>query len=175
MKKLLIGFIAVFGITAAGMFASVANAETTSVRIATVTAVQPVYTSSYVNQPTNRCNIVQVPVYGNRGGASGLEVLGGAIIGGLIGKGVTDTDEGAVVGGVIGGVAAAEAGRGRVVIGYRNERRCEVVDNWIAQNTVSHYNVTYTWRNLVSTSATTVPYSVGDNINVNVTIGLNGE
>ena len=52
------------------------------------------------------CNIVDVPIYGKTGGgASAGDVLGGMIIGGLLGKGVTNKDNGAPVGAVIGGMA----------------------------------------------------------------------
>ena len=74
------------------------------------------------------CKDVQVPVYGNVGsGASAGDVLGGMIIGGLIGKGVTDKDQGAAAGAVIGGMIAADKNQSRQgVTGYRTERQCSI-------------------------------------------------
>ena len=81
--------------------------------------------------PVEECSMVDVPVYGmvNRPASSG-EVLGGAIIGGLIGnqfgKGdgktaMTALD--AIVGGSSGGERKTE----RVIVSYTKERRCTTV------------------------------------------------
>ena len=75
-----------------------------------------------------RCDNVEVPVYEyrNKNSNSG-NVLGGMIIGGLIGKGITKKDNGAAVGAVIGGIIAADNnsnGKERVQTGYRIERQC---------------------------------------------------
>jgi|13_taG_2_1085334.scaffolds.fasta_scaffold09057_5 uncharacterized protein YcfJ len=72
------------------------------------------------------CDNVEVPVYEyrNKNSNSG-DVLGGMIIGGLIGKGITKKDNGAAVGAVIGGLIAADNnGKERVQTGYRIERQC---------------------------------------------------
>ena len=77
------------------------------------------------------CSMVDVPVYGmvNRP-ASSTEVLGGAIIGGLIGNqfGKGDgktamTALGAIVGGSSGGERKIE----RVIVSHNKERRCNTV------------------------------------------------
>lgn len=76
------------------------------------------------------CQNVQVPIYGTvQGqGASGGDVLAGMIIGGLLGKGITNKDNGAAAGAVMGGIIAADKNRSKqVVTGYRNERQCEQV------------------------------------------------
>lgn len=96
MKILFAGLLATFAVSAAGMF-STAFAQTAW---GVVTDVEPAYQTNYVNRPSEQCQVVQVPVYGRTGnGASGLEVIGGALIGGLFGKAVTDKDEGAIVSG----------------------------------------------------------------------------
>ena len=90
MKILFAGLLATFAVSAAGMF-STAFAQTAW---GVVTDVEPAYQTNYVNRPSEQCQVVQVPVYGRTGnGASGLEVIGGALIGGLFGKAVTDKDE----------------------------------------------------------------------------------
>lgn len=71
-----------------------------------------------------RCQDVEVPIYQQGGGASGADVLGGMIIGGLLGKGATGKDNGAAAGAVIGGIIAADKGNQRRVSGYRLERQC---------------------------------------------------
>ena len=72
------------------------------------------------------CEIIQVPIYKevNRG-ASGADVFGGLLIGGLLGKALTGNDKGAAAGAVIGGIASAEHNKTKQVIaGYRNVREC---------------------------------------------------
>jgi uncharacterized protein YcfJ len=173
MKILFAGLLATFAVSAAGMF-STAFAQTAW---GVVTDVEPAYQTNYVNRPSEQCQVVQVPVYGRTGnGASGLEVIGGALIGGLFGKAVTDKDEGAVIGGLVGGAVAAEAGKGqRVIVGYQNRRECSTVDNWVAQNQITHYNVTYEWNGIRASSRVYEPYRVGDEVPLNVNINLIGE
>ena len=75
--------------------------------------------------------MVDVPVYGmiNRPASSG-EVLGGAIIGGLIGnqfgKGDGNTAMTAL-GAIVGGSSAGERKTERVIVSYNKERRCTTV------------------------------------------------
>ena len=47
---------------------------------------QPNYITKTVQQPSQKCNIIEVPIYGNTGKAQTGEVLGGAIIGGILGN-----------------------------------------------------------------------------------------
>lgn len=100
------------------MFATNASAETVTDHFKTITDRTP-----YVETV---CNWVDVPIYGNSGGASAGDVLGGMIIGGLIGKGVTNKDNGAAAGAVIGGMIAADKAQKKdSIIGYRQERQCK--------------------------------------------------
>ena len=72
------------------------------------------------------CETIQVPIYKevNRG-ASGTDVFGGLLIGGLLGKVLTGNDKGAAVGAVLGGITSAERNKTKQVIsGYRNVREC---------------------------------------------------
>ena len=82
------------------------------------------------------CQTVQVPVYTTRNkGASGGDILGGLIIGGLLGKAVTGNDKGAAAGAIIGGVATADSKKTeQVVTGYRNELQCETVEAYDTVN-----------------------------------------
>ena len=109
------------------------------------------YTNVMESNPVtkNVCHNVEVPVYGTvqRGGATGGDVLGGMIIGGLIGKGITGNDNGAAAGAVMGGIIAADQGNrnSQVVTGYRTERRCEQVVNYVnvEKRVYSHSTITF--------------------------------
>jgi len=95
---------------------------------------------SYYTEQTPKtervCQTVEVPVYTTRKkGASGGDILGGLIIGGLLGKAVTGDDKGAAAGAVIGGVASAERNKTeQVVSGYRDELQCETVETYDVVN-----------------------------------------
>ena len=70
---------------------------------ATITNVQPRYHIVNNSVPTKQCYETQVPIYGQTQGegASGGDVLGGAIIGGILGKALTDNDKGAAFGAIV--------------------------------------------------------------------------
>ncbi len=93
------------------------------------------------------CNWVDVPIYGQTGsGASAGDVLGGMIIGGLIGKGVTNKDNGAAAGAVIGGMIAADKKQNKqTIIGYKQERKCQDYTryNEVSEQVYSHSTVTF--------------------------------
>jgi len=90
--------------------------------------IEDYYYTVYDRVPETKriCETVQVPVYGvERRQTNGADVLGGMIIGGILGKGLTGKDNGAAAGAVIGGIAAAETNKTKsVVTGYRQEQQC---------------------------------------------------
>jgi hypothetical protein len=94
------------------------------------------------------CFDVDVPIYGRvGGGASAGDVLGGMIIGGLIGKGVTDRDQGAAAGAVIGGMIAADRNQAQEqIIGYRKETQCENQTTYtnVTEEVYTHSIITFT-------------------------------
>lgn len=96
--------------------------------------VEDYYTTFYDRVPETKrvCETVQVPVYGvERRQTNGADVLGGMIIGGILGKGLTGKDNGAAAGAVIGGIAAAEHNKTkRVVTGYRQEQQCHTEETY---------------------------------------------
>ena len=74
------------------------------------------------------CTTVDVPIYGNvGGGASGADVLGGMILGGILGKGISVDDKGAAAGAVLGGVFSADKKKkgNQQIVGYKQEQRCQ--------------------------------------------------
>lgn len=111
--------------------------------------VQDHYKTVYDRIPYTEtvCNIVDVPIYGNvGGGASGTDVLTGMIIGGLIGKGVTDKDKGAAAGAVIGGMIAADKKQNKEgIVGYRQEERCKDITRYkeSSKEVYSHSTVSF--------------------------------
>ena len=92
-------------------------------------------TDYYKNQtvfeqiPFQSCSNEKIPIYGEvkvkpEVGA----VVGGAVLGGIIGKTVTKKDKGAAVGAIIGGAIANETQKSKTkteIIGYENLQRCE--------------------------------------------------
>ena len=121
-------------ISAALVVATPAMAETTRATIEDVFATV-VESTPYTRQV---CQNVEVPIYGTvtrqGGGASGGDILGCMILGGLLGKGVTGKDDGAAAGAVLGGIIAADkANKPRtetVITGYKNERQCQNVTEY---------------------------------------------
>lgn len=73
-----------------------------------------------------RCHTETVPYQEAVKGGSPEEVLGGAIIGGLLGGAATDDNAGAVVGAIIGGALANEGGS-KTVTRYREVETCSNV------------------------------------------------
>lgn len=80
-----------------------------------------------VLKPQMICREVQVPIYGliERPASPG-EVFSGAVIGGVIGDKVTNSDGGAIVGAIIGGSVATERKRERAIVDYRTSTQCKV-------------------------------------------------
>jgi len=110
------------------LIASSASAEKITANIEDVFATV-IESTPYTRQV---CQNVEVPIYGTvtrQGSASGSDVLGGMIIGGLLGKGVTGKDDGAAAGAVLGGIIAADKANKpkteTVITGYKTERQCE--------------------------------------------------
>jgi uncharacterized protein YcfJ len=79
-----------------------------------------------VYYPVQKCGYVDVPVYGvlDRP-ASGGEVVGGAVIGGVLGNVVSEGNDGAtIVGAIIGGALANQRKQEQVIVGYNQEYQC---------------------------------------------------
>ena len=92
-------------------------------------------TDFYKNQtvfeqiPFQSCSIQKVPVYGQIQSQPDVGVVvGGAVLGGIIGKAVTKKDKGAAVGALVGGALANENQRTKTttgIIGYEDRQRCQ--------------------------------------------------
>jgi len=144
-------------------------------RYATITKIKPRYSTVQNVQPIRECYTVEVPVYGNtssNNGASAGDVLGGMIIGGILGKGVSGNDQGAAAGAVLGGMIAADNKQGskQGIIGYRQEQRCENRQKVTESRQIRDYKIWFQWDGIVSSTYTYNNYKVGDSIPVAVSI-----
>lgn len=110
---------------------------TSTIAVAGTTVIQregyviksaPIWSTDTQSIPKKTCRTVDVPIYGQTqsNGASAGDVLGGMIIGGLLGKGVSGNDKGAAAGAIIGGMVSADKGKQsqRVIIGYQQQQQC---------------------------------------------------
>tara|TARA_Y100001937_G_C6948336_1_gene253486 strand:+ start:127 stop:633 length:507 start_codon:yes stop_codon:yes gene_type:complete len=142
--------------------------------LATITNIQPNYYFEQSNVPVETCKDIQVPIYGSvQGeGASGGDVLGGAIIGGLLGQALTGKDNGAAFGAIVGAMGAAENKKQskQKIVGYQTQRQCGVFYQQESIRKIKNYKITYEWMGIVGSSYTYNNYSIGSHIPINVTI-----
>ena len=92
-------------------------------------------TDFYKNQtvfeqiPYQNCSTQKVPIYGKiQSQPNAGAVVGGAVLGGIIGKAVTKKDRGAAFGALVGGALANENEKTKTttgIVGYENRRRCQ--------------------------------------------------
>ena len=82
------------------------------------------------NRVANRtCSEVDVPIYSNTGKAQTGEVLGGAIIGGILGNqvgGGKGKDAATILGAILGADFANKKGGQQKIVGYKKVEQCEV-------------------------------------------------
>ena len=151
VKNIAFGVAMTAGILATMDAAMAANLGGTTETIhAPVISVQENYSTQRVSNPQRVCETVEVPVYGYVGGGSGAtggDILTGAIIGGIIGNNIKGEKNGGAAGAIIGGMLGNAHGNNRskgqqVVTGYRTEQRCSMQRNYSEQVVVTGYNVT---------------------------------
>ena len=79
--------------------------------------------------PYQNCSIEKVPIYGEiQSKPDAGAVVGGAVLGGIIGKAVTKKDGGAAFGALVGGALANENQKTKTttgIVGYENRQRCQ--------------------------------------------------
>lgn len=138
---------------------------------ATITNVQPRFHIVNNSVPRKQCYETQVPIYGQTqgGGASGGDVLAGAILGGILGKGLTNKDNGAAAGAVIGGMIAAENKKGsKQIVGYQNQTKCDTVYIQEQSQQLKDYKISFQWQGVYGSAYTFNSYNIGDRIAVEV-------
>lgn len=118
------------------LFAQSAFAHHTSKSVQTVRGIvtqsyELPATTTTIQQPVKSCEIVNVPIYGKSGTASTGEVLGGAIIGGILGNqvgGGSGKDAATILGAIIGAdVANKKGGKNDTIVGYKQVENCKTV------------------------------------------------
>ena len=113
------------------MFGSVAFAANQRIQ-ATVVDLQETYRDVVKQVPVQSCQVVDVPIYKevtSGGGASGSDILGGIIAGGVAGKVITNDDKGAAIGAIIGAMTQADRKQKKetVIVGYKQQQQCSTV------------------------------------------------
>jgi|TARA_R110001592_G_scaffold61672_7_gene188321 uncharacterized protein YcfJ len=102
-----------------------------------------------VSSTSTECYNVDVPIYGTvRKNKAGEGALLGAILGGVSGKVITGDDGGAAVGALFGAIVGADKGGKKtetVITGYRVERQCNDVTEWLSRpkSVYSHSTVIF--------------------------------
>ena len=89
------------------------------------TAAIMVASQAFAGSYQTKCNSTAVP-YQQTENATPGRVVGGAVIGGVLGKIVTRQDAGAAAGAILGGVVANESGK-RTVTQYQDVQNCRTV------------------------------------------------
>ena len=114
-------------------------------------------TDFYKNQtvfeqiPYQSCSTQKVPIYGKIQSQPNVgAVVGGAVLGGIIGKAVTKKDRGAAVGALVGGALANENQKTKTktgIVGYENRQQCQTkFKNFPKEETVYSYStITFTF------------------------------
>jgi uncharacterized protein YcfJ len=150
------------------MLSSTAMANSFSIS-GTVIASEPVHTTIARNNPTQVCNMVDVPIYGNSNtNFTGEQVLG-AIIGGVIGSKIGKGDgrdiaigTGAVIGSQIG------KNQNQKIVGYKQVQQCHTNNEIVNETVLSHYNTTVEAMGQTLNTQTSRQLTVGDTVTVDV-------
>lgn len=140
--------------------------------VGVVTQVNPIYKERTYQVPTQSCDVVEIPVYGNVYVESNTgDKIAGAIIGGVIGHQFGNgngKDAMTALGAIVGSNVAGQGRTGRTIVGYRQERVCKTVYVTERESFISSYEVTFKYKDSYSTFNTTSRYAVGDSIEVRV-------
>lgn len=141
---------------------------------------EPIYSNTTTSVPKKTCQVVDVPIYGQvntNNGASAGDVLGGMIIGGILGKGVSGNDKGAAAGAVLGGMVAADKKNKtqRVIVGYQQQQQCSTTYTKTTTRVVQGYRTVVEVPSLdfyryefISSTKLTPRTKITANIQVNV-------
>ena len=106
---------------------------------AVVIKVVPQYSEVQVTTPIRTCKIVDVPIYGSTGKTQTGEVLGGAIIGGILGNqvgGGSGKDAATILGAILGADFANKKGGEKVIVGYKRTTVCEDYPTFVKEITL---------------------------------------
>jgi len=170
---------AAIGVISVGLTAFNAFAENYTVQ-GTVIEANPVYQTITKQVPTQTCQMVQVPVYGNanqgNGGTLGLNNnfdIGGAIIGGILGNNVTkNVENGGAAGAIIGGLIGSQRNKqnNQQIVGYRQEQRCATSYTQQSEQVLGYTEIVVDAGGYKVTAKSKRNVNVGDVVNVGVVL-----
>ena len=135
----------------------IANCNSYSYPGLTVSVEGAEITDFYKNQtvferiPYQSCSTQKIPIYGKIQSQSDVgSVVGGAVLGGIIGKAVTKKDGGGAVGALVGGAVANENQKAKTrtrIVGYENRQQCQTkFKNFPKEEIVYSYStITFTF------------------------------
>lgn len=131
----------------------------------------------YKEVPVKSCRIEKIPIYGTQSSgqkASTADVVASAIFGGLLGNQVGDgkgKDAATLLGAIAGADIANKKGQSKqVIVGYDQQEVCDVVMQQRSVNQVTGYNTYIEFGGNVWKMTTTIPYTEGEFLSVNVNI-----
>lgn len=154
----------------AALLAMLSPAFLSAESYSTVIKIKLKYQTKTITEPQRRCQNLEVPIYGilQTRGASSSDVLGSMIIASLLDGTVSGIDRGAV----IGGLMAADQGQQikRIIVGYRPERQCNLVQVNTEQSHIKNHRITYNCNGIRGKSYTYNNYRIGNQIPINVSI-----
>ena len=171
-KKLTLTFAsAALGLVLAGG----AHAQTMLVKV--LQKSDDIVSQVYKEVPVKSCRIEQIPIYGTQAGGkqpSTADVVAGAIFGGLLGNAVgggKGKDAATLLGAIAGADIANKSGKSKQVItGQRQQEVCDVVMQQRSVNQVTGYKTYIEFGGNVWQMTTTIPYTAGEFLSVNVDI-----
>jgi len=142
-----------------------------------VLSVQPRYQVINHSVPIQSCTDVQVPVYSSVNTTTTGDIIGGAIIGGIIGHQIGDGNQrkdNRNAGAVLGGMIAGTTGNRQQIVGYQTRKQCQTTYQNRQEQVVSGYQVLVEVEDRRMNFETNVKYNVGDKITIskNVRYGL---
>ena len=154
---------------------AMASANTATID-GTVISSTPIMQEVIRNNPTQSCNIVEVPVYGNSKGTAG-DAIAGALIGGILGNQVgkgSGKDAATIFGAILGAKAGENNGGKKVIVGYKQVEQWEVRYVQVRESVVSGYETSVElYGELIHTFTTKRQYNTGSIVPVRMTLSLN--
>lgn len=163
--------LSAFGLALAGG----AQAQTMLVKV--LQKSDEIVSQVYKEVPVKSCRVEQLPIYGTQAGGdqpSTADVVASAIFGGLLGSqigGGTGKDAATLLGAIAGADIANKSGKSKqVVIGQKQQEVCDVVMQQRSVSQVTGYKTYIEFGGNVWQMTTTIPYTTGEFLSVNVDI-----
>ena len=163
--------LAAFGLVLAGS----ALAQTMLVKV--LQESDEIISQVYKEVPIKSCRIEQIPIYGIQAGgeqASTADVIASAIFGGLLGNqvgGGSGKDAATILGAIAGADMANKKGKSKqVIVGHKQQEVCDVEMQQRTVTQVTGYKTYIEFGGNVWQMTTTIPYTKGEFLSVNVDI-----